>query len=234
MLRPLSIIAGLLVLGLLAFLLLQQHAAAPPSTPNDDSIVRPEDRRSDLVSSLERPARDEAGVRAAPDARYVSIVGELTREEDGSPVAGAVATFSYRYLSKGPDAELRKVPVDVDEHGQFEQVFSEPVQAISCLIEPVAIETPGLQFDSLRRADFLRVEQPLDVRVDARGVRVGLRVSAGLEIVGRVYDKHTNDSLVDVLVCVRVDFGLTLGRSEERRVGKECSELCRSRWSPYH
>ena len=24
------------------------------------------------------------------------------------------------------------------------------------------------------------------------------------------------------------------GRSEERRVGKECSELCRSRWSPYH
>ena len=23
-------------------------------------------------------------------------------------------------------------------------------------------------------------------------------------------------------------------RSEERRVGKECSRLCRSRWSPYH
>jgi DNA repair photolyase len=25
-----------------------------------------------------------------------------------------------------------------------------------------------------------------------------------------------------------------LERSEERRVGKECDELCRSRWSPYH
>ena len=24
------------------------------------------------------------------------------------------------------------------------------------------------------------------------------------------------------------------GRSEERRVGKECSSPCRSRWSPYH
>ena len=23
-------------------------------------------------------------------------------------------------------------------------------------------------------------------------------------------------------------------RSEERRVGKECEDLCRSRWSPYH
>ena len=27
---------------------------------------------------------------------------------------------------------------------------------------------------------------------------------------------------------------LTLARSEERRVGKECLRLCRSRWSPYH
>ena len=26
----------------------------------------------------------------------------------------------------------------------------------------------------------------------------------------------------------------TLVRSEERRVGKECLRLCRSRWSPYH
>src|SRR3546814_2456438 len=26
----------------------------------------------------------------------------------------------------------------------------------------------------------------------------------------------------------------TAGRSEERRVGKECVSTCRSRWSPYH
>src|SRR3546814_17759291 len=26
----------------------------------------------------------------------------------------------------------------------------------------------------------------------------------------------------------------TYGRSEERRVGKECVSTCRSRWSPYH
>src|SRR3546814_3247949 len=25
-----------------------------------------------------------------------------------------------------------------------------------------------------------------------------------------------------------------IGRSEERRVGKECVSTCRSRWSPYH
>src|SRR3546814_14430253 len=27
---------------------------------------------------------------------------------------------------------------------------------------------------------------------------------------------------------------VALGRSEERRVGKECVRTCRSRWSPYH
>ena len=29
-------------------------------------------------------------------------------------------------------------------------------------------------------------------------------------------------------------FTVVNGRSEERRVGKECALLCRSRWSPYH
>ena len=28
--------------------------------------------------------------------------------------------------------------------------------------------------------------------------------------------------------------GRVVARSEERRVGKECVSLCRSRWSPYH
>ena len=28
--------------------------------------------------------------------------------------------------------------------------------------------------------------------------------------------------------------GMQISRSEERRVGKECLRLCRSRWSPYH
>ena len=28
--------------------------------------------------------------------------------------------------------------------------------------------------------------------------------------------------------------GFEVVRSEERRVGKECASMCRSRWSPYH
>ena len=40
------------------------------------------------------------------------------------------------------------------------------------------------------------------------------------------YDEYGN-------VYIVVDMELK-GRSEERRVGKECTSWCRSRWSPYH
>ena len=42
--------------------------------------------------------------------------------------------------------------------------------------------------------------------------------------------------LGDLVVCPQVasDRGTPLERSEERRVGKECTSWCRSRWSPYH
>ena len=36
------------------------------------------------------------------------------------------------------------------------------------------------------------------------------------------------------LMPVPIWFAHMLARSEERRVGKECQSVCRSRWSPYH
>jgi cell division protein FtsZ len=42
-------------------------------------------------------------------------------------------------------------------------------------------------------------------------------------IYGAAYDESLGDQL-----------RVTVIRSEERRVGKECRRLCRSRWSPYH
>ena len=36
-----------------------------------------------------------------------------------------------------------------------------------------------------------------------------------------------------IMTVVSIVFAILL-RSEERRVGKECRSVCRSRWSPYH
>src|SRR3546814_15686438 len=43
------------------------------------------------------------------------------------------------------------------------------------------------------------------------------------------------DLEIDALLRTRLSALLPdAGRSEERRVGKECVSTCRSRWSPYH
>src|SRR3546814_16546407 len=47
--------------------------------------------------------------------------------------------------------------------------------------------------------------------------------------IGRQFADRVDHGVADFLRQQRC-----LGRSEERRVGKECVSTCRSRWSPYH
>ena len=48
-----------------------------------------------------------------------------------------------------------------------------------------------------------------------------------LDFYDQKYDNHLIEGAFD-----KVD--QKNARSEERRVGKECASMCRSRWSPYH
>src|SRR5213083_3364366 len=54
--------------------------------------------------------------------------------------------------------------------------------------------------------------------------------SSDLRAVGLERRHELGDDLVTEVGAVHRD----VQRSEERRVGKECSLLCRSWWSPYH
>ena len=57
----------------------------------------------------------------------------------------------------------------------------------------------------------------------------------GKAIKNKLHPEHGEMKVKDL---IRKDQGAQAididGRSEERRVGKECEDLCRSRWSPYH
>ena len=85
-------------------------------------------------------------------------------------------------------------------------------------------------------------------RVLLNAINVGLRVAGGLALVavavyllgkigiGGASPRWTIAPSLppdEVLVLDKVLI-VALGRSEERRVGKECASMCRSRWSPYH
>ena len=65
---------------------------------------------------------------------------------------------------------------------------------------------------------------------DALGVVTAQAIDPLLDTFGNLAGKR----LLEV-ACGPGDLAAAAAdRSEERRVGKECSELCRSRWSPYH
>src|SRR3546814_5220124 len=52
-------------------------------------------------------------------------------------------------------------------------------------------------------------------------------------ISGGITKNAKRSELPDTVAYLRVA-NVYAGRSEERRVGKECVSTCRSRWSPYH
>src|SRR3546814_7947851 len=72
--------------------------------------------------------------------------------------------------------------------------------------------------------------------------------TCALPIFGRIdvlaaRDVHVLDAVDDIVIAIGIAAGDIAafqpavrreGRSEERRVGKECVSTCRSRWSPYH
>src|SRR3546814_11644098 len=71
---------------------------------------------------------------------------------------------------------------------------------------------------------------------------IALMLIAGIvagPVLGLIHPEQDFGSLREPFIKLAVavilfEGGLTLKRSEERRVGKECVSPCRSRWSPYH
>ena len=64
-------------------------------------------------------------------------------------------------------------------------------------------------------------------------------IDGGVVIVNTLSTKNNGDYPLCMAESVQLSEGKSVEqkkvcRSEERRVGKECLRLCRSRWSPYH
>ena len=91
------------------------------------------------------------------------------------------------------------------------------------------------QMALLRRYDELLDQLLVDMK-EHYGSR--LVACAVFGSVGRGTPRYESD--IDLLIVARdlprgrLNRVEEVDRSEERRVGKECRALCRSRWSPYH
>src|SRR3546814_15069022 len=80
--------------------------------------------------------------------------------------------------------------------------------------------------------------------VRPRGAHAGSRGSRRYTLKGSMMadgwahdgavQEQIEDTVADAVKIARSRIASGEGRSEERRVGKECVSTCRSRWSPYH
>src|SRR3546814_10999619 len=66
-----------------------------------------------------------------------------------------------------------------------------------------------------------------DLPLSFSGGATPMSLKYGSDFVAASYRVQPNIAVKDSDVVF-------VGRSEERRVGKECVSTCRSRWSPYH
>ena len=79
-------------------------------------------------------------------------------------------------------------------------------------------------------------EQPKDIRARFDRMRQ-LIMEHGPAHLPPKYVKHISDGVWELRLTGRDGIARAFyvaDRSEERRVGKECQSVCRSRWSPYH
>jgi uncharacterized protein len=121
---------------------------------------------------------------------------------------------SHRTLAmlRGRNEEVLSLEVEVDADN------TAPVKPVERMIaEAFKIELP-----TVTRRPSAADQWLFDV---ARWCwRVKLSLSLSIEVMGAMREKAEEEA-------IRV---FAHNRSEERRVGKECRRLCRSRWSPYH
>ena len=74
------------------------------------------------------------------------------------------------------------------------------------------------------------------VQIDAVTTDVVVKDEGGQFVADLTKDEFEvyEDGVKQQLTSMTMSHGGRVTRSEERRVGKECRALCRSRWSPYH
>ena len=99
-----------------------------------------------------------------------------------------------------------------------------------------ALEDAIRRFDRIMRSVLLSVSNSVETMDEtARELARVSAVAEGEAVEAAFVSENTVTNVSSVrLATERLSAAISETRSEERRVGKECVSLCRSRWSPYH
>ena len=99
------------------------------------------------------------------------------------------------------------------------------------------VEITPRSYEALPEGDYEMIVTKSDTKPTKAGnghyLELEMQIVAGPFSGRRHWERLNLDNLSQQTVKIAQE-QLARLRSEERRVGKECTSVCRSRWSPYH
>jgi hypothetical protein len=182
----------------------------------------------------------EAGNCPVPECAPGEILGGGGTIPSNAPGIGyraLVGKFVPQPVDAGADAEDSGEPPPPGQFTPFAQIIDENGDPLLANFDEDPINPA---YKIVKPAEGLRPNRTYKVRFDrecATGnspvprAEILVKTGESAPTPQKVGEIEVGERRVANLEVLNTEDG---GRSEERRVGKECRRLCRSRWSPYH
>jgi hypothetical protein len=230
-------------------------AAAQVSTSSSslaEGAVKQASAASEAETSLLQMSKDLR--TSAESAQHASSVAASAMEAVSSTERALHDSVAHMHEVSAAGGEISRIVKSIDEIA-----FQTNLLALNAAVEAARAGEAGAGFAvvanevralALRSAESAKQTQEL-IGTTVTRIEAGQRlvdssstsfrqvVNAMKTIQEMVADVSSSTGRVlsaseEVKTSVGHVSGVAQGRSEERRVGKECRRLCRSRWSPYH
>jgi UDP-N-acetylglucosamine 1-carboxyvinyltransferase len=176
---------------------------------------------------------------AAALADGVTVLENAAREPEIVDLADCLRAMGAKVSGDGTDT-ITITGVDA-LHGATHRIMPDRIESGTFLVAAAA--TGGSITLTNTRADILETvlekltEAGARIEVNADTIRLDMSARPkSVNVRTAPHPAFPTDMQAQFMTlnCIAEGSAMVVERSEERRVGKECRRLCRSRWSPYH
>ena len=224
-------------------------APPPPSVTVARPLVREVNEWDDYVGRFEPSRSVEVRPRVSGAVTAIHFTdgaivqkGQLLFTIDPRPFAASLAEARAGLASAQSDVALARANLDrANRLVADDAVSKSDVDQLNARLRAATAALAAAQARVRARAldvEFTQVRAPIAGRISDRRIDAGNLVAAGdangtllttINALDPIY--FTFDGSEALFLKTK---RAAAARSEERRVGKECTSWCRSRWSPYH